>query len=77
MQLLFVVEILVPLHPGYKVQIKLLFAGGAFLDVRIADGHVCALAVEVHDDSCDGLTTLLQGLVNQGLELPRIHWIEA
>jgi hypothetical protein len=27
-------------------------------------------------DLCDGLTTLLQGLVEQGLELPKIHWIE-
>jgi hypothetical protein len=32
---------------------------------------------EAHDDLCDGLTTLLQELVNQGLELPKIHWIEA
>jgi hypothetical protein len=29
-----------------------------------------------HDDLCDGVTTLLQGLVEQGLELPKIHWIE-
>ena len=28
-----------------------------------------------HDDLCDGLTTLLNGLVEQGLELPKIHWI--
>jgi hypothetical protein len=34
------------------------------------------LGVESHDDLCDGLTTLLQGLVEQGLELPKIHWIE-
>jgi hypothetical protein len=25
---------------------------------------------------CDALVWLLQGLVNQGLELPKIHWIE-
>jgi len=35
------------------------------------------LGVEAPDDLCDGLTTLLQGLVNQGLELPKIHRIEA
>jgi hypothetical protein len=36
------------------------------------------LGVEAHDDLCDGLTSyLLQGLANQGLELPKIHWIEA
>jgi hypothetical protein len=34
------------------------------------------LGVESKDDLCDGLTTLLQGLVEQGLELPKIHWIE-
>jgi hypothetical protein len=25
---------------------------------------------------CDALVYLLQGLANQGLELPKIHWIE-
>lgn len=35
------------------------------------------LGVEAHDDLCDGLTTLLQGLVDQGLELPKIRSIEA
>jgi phage terminase large subunit-like protein len=39
-------------------------------------GQVFNLGVESHDDLCDGLTTLLQGLVEQGLELPKIHWIE-
>ena len=34
------------------------------------------LGVESHDDLCDVLTTLLNGLVEQGLELPKIHWIE-
>jgi hypothetical protein len=24
----------------------------------------------------DGMTTLLQGLVEQGLEMPKIHWIK-
>jgi phage terminase large subunit-like protein len=38
-------------------------------------GKIFNLGVESHDDLCDGLTTLLQGLVEQGLELPRIHWI--
>jgi hypothetical protein len=35
------------------------------------------LGVEAHDDLCDGLTTLLLGLVNQGLELSKIHGVEA
>jgi phage terminase large subunit-like protein len=39
-------------------------------------GQVFNLGVESHDDLCDGLTTLLQGFMNQGLELPTIHWIE-
>jgi hypothetical protein len=40
-------------------------------------GQVFNLGVKSHDDLCDGLTYLLQGLANQGLELPKIHWIEA
>ena len=39
-------------------------------------GQIFNLGVESHDDLCDGLTTLLNGLVEQGLELPKIHWIE-
>jgi phage terminase large subunit-like protein len=39
-------------------------------------GQIFNLGVESHDDLCDGLTTLLQGLVEQGLELPKIPWIE-
>jgi phage terminase large subunit-like protein len=39
-------------------------------------GQVFNIGVESHDDLCDGLTTLIQGLVQQGLELPKIHWIE-
>jgi hypothetical protein len=34
------------------------------------------LGVESHDDLCDALVWLIQGLANQGLELPKIHWIE-
>jgi hypothetical protein len=34
------------------------------------------LGVESHDDLNDALVYLLQGLVGQGLELPKIHWIE-
>ena len=35
------------------------------------------LGVESHDDLCDDeLTTLLNGFVAQGLELPKIQWIE-
>lgn len=32
--------------------------------------------VESHDDLLDGLTYLLQGLSDQGLELPTVHWLE-
>jgi phage terminase large subunit-like protein len=39
-------------------------------------GQVFNLGIDSHDDLCDGLTTLLQGFMNQGLELPKIHWIE-
>jgi hypothetical protein len=35
------------------------------------------LGVESHDDGCDALVWLIQGFVEQGLELPKIHWIEA
>lgn len=40
-------------------------------------GQVFNLGVESRDDLCDGLTTLVNGLVSQGLDLPKIHWIEA
>jgi phage terminase large subunit-like protein len=40
-------------------------------------GQIFNLGVESHDDLCDGLVWLLHGLVSQGLELPKIHWIEA
>lgn len=40
-------------------------------------GQVFNLGVESHDNSVDGLTTLLQGFMQQGLELPKIHWIKA
>ena len=39
-------------------------------------GQIFNLGVESHDDLCDGLTTLLLGLVQRGLELPKIQWIE-
>ncbi len=39
-------------------------------------GQIFNLGVESHDDLNDGLTTLLQGFMDQGLELPKIHWIE-
>jgi hypothetical protein len=39
-------------------------------------GQIFNLGVESHDDLCDGLVWLLQGLVSQGLELPKIQWIE-
>jgi phage terminase large subunit-like protein len=40
-------------------------------------GQIFNLGVESHDDLCDALVWLIQGLVEQGLELPKIHWIEA
>jgi predicted phage terminase large subunit-like protein len=40
-------------------------------------GQIFNLGVEAHDDLLDGLTILIQGLVDQGLELPKIHWIDA
>jgi hypothetical protein len=35
------------------------------------------LGAESHDDLNDALVYLIQGLVQQCLELPKIHWIEA
>jgi phage terminase large subunit-like protein len=46
-------------------------------DARSYWGKTLKLGVESHDNLCDGLVWLIQGLVNQGLELPKIHWIEA
>ena len=40
-------------------------------------GQVFNLGVESHDDLNDACVYLIQGLVDQGLELPKIHWIEA
>jgi hypothetical protein len=40
-------------------------------------GQIFNLGVESHDDLCDALVWLIQGLVEQGLNLPKIHWIEA
>jgi predicted phage terminase large subunit-like protein len=40
-------------------------------------GQIFNFGVESHDDLMDGLTTLIQGLVNQGLDLPKVHWIDA
>jgi phage terminase large subunit-like protein len=40
-------------------------------------GQMFNLGVESHDDLADSLVYLLQGLVNQGLDLPKIHWIDA
>jgi len=34
------------------------------------------LGVAAHDDLKDALVYLLQRLANQGLGLPKIHWIE-
>lgn len=40
-------------------------------------GQVFDLAVASKDDLNDALVYLIQGLVNQRLELPKIQWIEA
>lgn len=40
-------------------------------------GQVFNLGIDSHDDLCDSLVWLIQGLVEQGLDLPKIHWIEA
>lgn len=40
-------------------------------------GQVFNLGIDSHDDLCDGLSTLLQGLADNGIELPKIQWIEA
>jgi hypothetical protein len=39
-------------------------------------GPIFNLGMESHGDFCEGLTTLLQGLVELGLELPKIHLME-
>lgn len=39
-------------------------------------GQVFNLGVEAHDDLVDALVWLIWGLVDQGLELPKIHWID-
>jgi predicted phage terminase large subunit-like protein len=39
-------------------------------------GQIFNLGVESHDDLVDSCAYLLSGLANQGLELPKIHWIE-
>jgi hypothetical protein len=38
--------------------------------------QVFGLGVESHDDLCDGLTTPIQGLVDDGLDLPKVHWLD-
>ena len=38
---------------------------------------VHCFGVEAHDDLVDALVYLILGLVQQGLELPQIYWIEA
>ena len=39
-------------------------------------GQIFNIGVESHDDLNDALVYLLQGLARQGLELPKISWIE-
>jgi phage terminase large subunit-like protein len=39
-------------------------------------GQIFNLGVESHDDLVDAAVWLIQGFVDQGLELPKIHWIE-
>jgi hypothetical protein len=39
-------------------------------------GQMFNLGVESRDDLFGGLTYLLQGLADPGLDLPKVHWIE-
>ena len=39
-------------------------------------GQIFDLGVSSHDDECDSCVYLLTGFMNQGLELPKVHWIE-
>ena len=39
-------------------------------------GQLFNLGIDSHDDLCDAMVWLIQGLVEQGLDLPKIHWIE-
>lgn len=39
-------------------------------------GQIFNLGVESHDDIVDSAVYMLTGLMQQGLELPKIHWIE-
>jgi phage terminase large subunit-like protein len=39
-------------------------------------GQMFNLGIESHDDLADSCVYLIQGLANQGLELPKIHWID-
>jgi predicted phage terminase large subunit-like protein len=40
-------------------------------------GQVFNLGVESHDDENDAMVHLIQGFINQGLGLRKIHWIDA
>lgn len=40
-------------------------------------GQMFNLGVESHDDLNDACVYLIQGLANQGLDLPKIQWIDA
>jgi len=57
----------------YQKTATVLFPTTGFDELR---GQIFNLGIESHADLCDGLTALLQGLVQQGLELPKIQWIE-
>lgn len=39
-------------------------------------GQIFNLGVESHDDLNDAMVYMLQGLVTQGLDLPKIHWTD-
>jgi hypothetical protein len=45
-------------------------------NLLVEDAHeFFANGILVHN--CDAMVWLIQGLVEQGLDLPKIHWIEA
>lgn len=51
-------------------------AQGQKARIRAARTHISNIGVDSHDDLNDALVYLLQGLAQQGLELPKISWIE-
>jgi len=75
----------VPMKPQGDKRARLLVAAsyiksGTVLSPRSGCEQLLAqllgFGAESHNDLVDALVYLIQGLVNQGLDLPKIHWIE-